>query len=127
MPRMSRNELIDKYTKGVCINLTFSDYYHLKKHMKGKPLKLKTGKVLPAPNALMTALAAKATGDFVLESENVVFQHFLFANEKDAAAFIKMFPGESPRTSLPAGCSRAHNAYVSEKTFVKLAETLGLI
>jgi hypothetical protein len=128
MPRLKRNAFIDKHQKGICVNLTFSDYYHAKRRAKGGSLKLAgTAKTIPTPNELLAALGAKMKGDYVLESNKTAFQRFILAEEQDAKALLKMFPHERAQTSAPGECNLVFNAMVDEAPFINLAKALKLL
>jgi hypothetical protein len=103
MAELKLNAFVKKHKNGICINLSFSDYFYALKRQGGKGPLILTGtggKELPTPNVTIRALAKKMKGDWVLKSVRTIGQHLILSDQTDAENILKMFPGEKRQYGL---------------------------
>jgi hypothetical protein len=77
MPKLTWNKFLDTHKKGVCIDFVFVDYARMQREMRSARKKgarvIQAGKILPRPNTLVSALAARrVSGSYTIKARGVL-------------------------------------------------------
>jgi hypothetical protein len=126
---MDYNKFIDEHQMRYCIHYLFMEYRRAKKLSRGQSLTEKgTGKIVPTPNQLISALAAKAPGDTAVKSELGGAVQRLMLAEKEQ--FLKLI-GKAKQNQVSRGnnkpCSFQVSVEIKLERHLDLAKKLGLM
>ena len=130
MPKLNWNAFLGKHKSGICIEFVFGDYHDLQASMRraratGARI-VKSGKVLPTPNAVMTKLAAEAVkGDYTIRADGPI-QTLLFANGDEAKHVAKEFKATKKSVSPDRPCTAAYQRLINMDAHKALAVKFGL-
>jgi hypothetical protein len=127
---MDYNKFIAAHATRYCIHYNFADYYSAKKaaKVKGSPTEKGTGKIIPSPNQIARAIAAKLTCNTAVRSHlGGKVQQVMIADKEQ---FLKL-AGSGKKDEVRKGdgepCTFQVGIEVRLKNYIALAKKLGLM